>query len=410
MKNIKANIIQFSVLGLMFWFGFGQIAKAWTIQIGEKEIGVSDYEIAGTMQAREELKKEVWDLRKTQSFLNNDFSWNSGISPYASGFHEGTDYACKRGEEIRTIKEGNVIFAGYTSTGFGNTVMVNSGGTLTKYAHLDRIFISEGMDLNENQVIGECGTTGFSTGDHLHLECRSNGLLVDCADYEQNINNYREKAITACWQWRPDERDCDSLYNEAKDLNIDYFEGLAVMNFHAIADAEKQGMFSITDRKAEYVKKPKNDILRDRKALMRLYFQNLTGKVVEGTGEQKTVTLINHSAQQNEYMQYAYEISGYDKEFLYMLKAECGNIDPRCQEIGTGNGKGFCQHDINYQASTISDPRFFTDWKWQMNQCYSLYDWGILQGNQKYTMFYGLTRYWTEPWFRSQIEKHFLFA
>lgn len=365
----------------------------------------TNWELAGTEQAREEARGYEWNLKKTQNFLE----YNPSI--YPQGYHEGTDFSCNLGEEIRTIREGNVVFAGETSTGIGNTVIIDSGGTLTRYAHLSKILVEQGMTIGQNQVVGNCGglagpkhligyqdpnwalaKDGVSSGTHLHLECRSNGLAVDCQDYETQINNYREKAIQACWQWRTSEIDCHTLYEEAKSLNIDYFEGLAVMNFHAVAEAEKLGMYSITDRKAEFVGKSKNEILRDRKALLRLYFQNLTGATIA----KSSVTLLNHSAQQNEYMNYAYEISGGDKMFLYTLKGECGEISPDCEgdwqwvnNVLIPMGRGFCQFDIRHH--TIMWDERFKDWKWQMDSCWDYY-------NQKINIEHSRTTYyaWTK--------------
>lgn len=106
----------------------------------------------------------------------------------------------------------------------------------------------------------------------------------------------------------------------------------------------------------------------------------------------KSVHLPDHSDFQNEIMQYAYITSGYDKEFLYMLKAECGRIDPKCKG-DEGHAHGVCQiHDL-YHSKIIKDPRF-KDWKWQVNQCVRLWQGG--------TKFYGYKN-------RNKVTKYFNF-
>lgn len=88
------------------------------------------------------------------------------------------------------------------------------------------------------------------------------------------------------------------------------------------------------------------------------------------------------------YIDYAWEIS-HDRNFIYMLKAENGLISPdrRSDKVGL-NGYydyGFCQTNAGHHKQTVKDPRFFTDWKWQMDQCLEKYRGG--------TTFYGLKRF-----------------
>ena len=72
---------------------------------------------------------------------------------------------------------GYVIYAGWDRTGYGNLVIVNHGnGYITYYAHLNRIFIRQGESVGQGQRIGTVGSTGNSTGPHLHFEIRQNNI------------------------------------------------------------------------------------------------------------------------------------------------------------------------------------------------------------------------------------------
>ena len=106
------------------------------------------------------------------------------------------------------------------------------------------------------------------------------------------------------------------------------------------------------------------------------------------------VHLPNHSDKQNMYMNYAYEISGHDKDFLYLLRAENGNIDPftRSSYINAAGHRepsyGFCQVHSRFHPDVVGDERFFTDWRWQLRECYRLYKGG--------TVFYAWPHRWKQ--------------
>ena len=94
--------------------------------------------------------------------------------------HTGVDIGAATGNAIWASKDGRVIFAGWKG-GYGNTVvMVHGDGTVTTlYAHMSVIHASVGDRVDQGEVIGEIGSTGFSTGPHLHFEVRVNGEPKD---------------------------------------------------------------------------------------------------------------------------------------------------------------------------------------------------------------------------------------
>jgi murein DD-endopeptidase MepM/ murein hydrolase activator NlpD len=89
--------------------------------------------------------------------------------------HAGVDIGGGTGTPIRAAKEGTVIFSG-NQGGYGNVVIIDHGGGLTTlYAHQSRRAVADGAEVNSGDVIGYVGSTGHSTGPHLHFETRSSG-------------------------------------------------------------------------------------------------------------------------------------------------------------------------------------------------------------------------------------------
>lgn len=95
--------------------------------------------------------------------------------------HNGTDYAAPTGTPIRTLGDGRVSFAG-TKNGYGKVVIVeHTRGRTTLYAHMSKLIATTGQIVEQGDIIGEVGQTGWATGPHLHLEFHENGVKKDPA-------------------------------------------------------------------------------------------------------------------------------------------------------------------------------------------------------------------------------------
>jgi murein DD-endopeptidase MepM/ murein hydrolase activator NlpD len=98
-------------------------------------------------------------------------------------FHAGLDFAASYGSTIRAADSGTVIFAGWYG-GYGRAVIIDHGkGITTLYGHTSELYVADGQAVESGQAIAAVGSTGLSTGPHLHFEVRRNGTPVDPANY-----------------------------------------------------------------------------------------------------------------------------------------------------------------------------------------------------------------------------------
>ncbi len=114
---------------------------------------------------------------------------SAGYGTYPSGRtgHTGTDYCVSggtMGKNVRAIAGGTVILAKYQSNSYGNHIMIDHGNGITSlYAHASSLLVSQGQHVNQGDIIMLAGSTGNSTGAHVHLEIRINGNRVNPANY-----------------------------------------------------------------------------------------------------------------------------------------------------------------------------------------------------------------------------------
>jgi murein DD-endopeptidase MepM/ murein hydrolase activator NlpD len=109
--------------------------------------------------------------------ITSPFGWRWGR------MHEGIDLGAADGTPIAAAASGIVIYAGWLG-GYGNLTVIDHGGGLsTAYGHQSHIGVSVGQQVAQGEIIGNVGSTGHSTGPHLHFEVRVNGQAVDPLGY-----------------------------------------------------------------------------------------------------------------------------------------------------------------------------------------------------------------------------------
>jgi murein DD-endopeptidase MepM/ murein hydrolase activator NlpD len=111
--------------------------------------------------------------------LSSSFGMRSDPLTQSSSLHRGIDIAAPAGTPIRAAQSGTVIFSGYLR-GYGNTIVLeHANGYRTLYGHASKNHVSVGATVSANQIIGEVGSTGRSTGTHLHFELQKRGEKID---------------------------------------------------------------------------------------------------------------------------------------------------------------------------------------------------------------------------------------
>ncbi len=142
------------------------------------------------------LDTNHFTILKTYDITNNTQTYATGtmVLPLAGGSfyrsrgfyvgHSGTDLAAPYGTPIYAVDSGVVIEAIYTYEGYGVHLLIDHGGGITTlYAQCSALYVSEGDIVEQGQVIAAVGSTGWSTGNHLHFEVRVDGEPVDTAPY-----------------------------------------------------------------------------------------------------------------------------------------------------------------------------------------------------------------------------------
>ncbi|GAQ25774.1 murein hydrolase activator EnvC family protein [Tepidanaerobacter syntrophicus] len=148
----------------------------------------------------ENLRKQIlaWESKNKKGFfgtgifqwpvpsstnITSEFGWRVHPILKTNRFHEGLDIAASTGSDVVAADDGEVIFAGSYGA-YGNTIIVSHGGGIsTQYSHLSRILVAEGKKVSKGDKIGLVGSTGWSTGPHLHFGVIKNGEVVNPLDW-----------------------------------------------------------------------------------------------------------------------------------------------------------------------------------------------------------------------------------
>ncbi len=123
---------------------------------------------------------EISDLQlPVQAPVSSGFGMRNDPFSHQTTFHKGVDLAAPDGTKVVAALPGTVISAGY-ETGYGNNVLIqHSGGLQTRYGHLGSVNVKAGDVVDSESVLGRVGSTGRSTGPHLHFEVTRMGKPVD---------------------------------------------------------------------------------------------------------------------------------------------------------------------------------------------------------------------------------------
>ncbi|HYF82659.1 MAG TPA: peptidoglycan DD-metalloendopeptidase family protein [Clostridia bacterium] len=144
-----------------------------------------------------EIGKKIVSLQSSNKYIGGKIGWPAPgysriTSPYGyrthpilkkKKLHTGIDIAVPSGSTIVAANAGKVIYSGYYG-GYGNTVIIDHGGKIsTLYAHNSKLLVKVGDEVEKGKAITKSGSTGLSTGPHLHFEVRENGQHVDPMKY-----------------------------------------------------------------------------------------------------------------------------------------------------------------------------------------------------------------------------------
>jgi glr0790 protein len=158
-----------------------------SIESVETEIAQTklDSEVKAKIEEQEKIKAATVNgiylaVKPISGTITSRFS---EISSIRSGAHTGLDIAAPKGTAIKVVQDGTVTFAGSYGA-YGYCVKVSHGnGVETWYAHCSKIYVSKGEDVTAGDTIAAVGSTGNSTGNHLHLEVRIDGSPVNPQRY-----------------------------------------------------------------------------------------------------------------------------------------------------------------------------------------------------------------------------------
>ena len=162
--------------------------EAEALQKELEESGLSDNDIDSSSSSKPVTTQQVFSgpfCMPAPSYTRVSDDYGNRIHPIlgVKQFHNGIDFAAPGGSPILAAQSGTVIAAAYSST-MGNYIMINhGGGVITIYMHASALYVSAGQTVTKGQKIAAVGTTGRSTGNHLHFSVRVNGSYVSPWSY-----------------------------------------------------------------------------------------------------------------------------------------------------------------------------------------------------------------------------------
>ena len=161
-------------------------AKVLTLKGNHKAINIENINVNSKTKVinKKNINVNNFVLKKPVKGGITTSGFGDTISRTAS--HNGHDWAVNTGTKVRAAAEGVVELA-YFSESYGYNILINhNNGFKTRYAHLSEVKVSKGEKVEQSQVIALSGSTGFSTGPHLHFEVVKDGKRVNPIEYVSN--------------------------------------------------------------------------------------------------------------------------------------------------------------------------------------------------------------------------------
>lgn len=159
------------------------------IQAQNEEIEALEQAVAAEKKALDEAQRRKYDggvfawPAPSYTRISDDYGYRMHPTLHVRKFHNGIDLAAPGGSPILAAYNGEVVAAAYSST-MGNYVMIDHGDNLfTIYMHASKLYVKKGQEVTRGEKIAAVGTTGRSTGNHLHFGVRLNGSYVSPWNY-----------------------------------------------------------------------------------------------------------------------------------------------------------------------------------------------------------------------------------
>ena len=148
----------------------------------EREAQSSDTGNDIIVSGKESAAGMIWPLPASR-YITSGFGYRNEVMAGSGTFHNGIDIAVNAGASIVAAKAGRVIAAGYHYS-MGNHVILDHGsGVYTVYMHSSKLLVTVGQEVSQGETIALVGSTGMSTGPHLHFSVKLNGQYVNPLDY-----------------------------------------------------------------------------------------------------------------------------------------------------------------------------------------------------------------------------------
>jgi len=140
-------------------------------------------DLEGILVERKSMLRSIPSIWPVHGWVTSKFGYRTSPFTGQRTLHEGLDIGASRGTAVRVPADGVVTFAG-TRTGYGKFIVIDHGfGFTTRYGHNSRILVQVGDTVRRGEVVAQVGSTGRSTGPHVHYEVKLNGLPVDPSVY-----------------------------------------------------------------------------------------------------------------------------------------------------------------------------------------------------------------------------------